>query len=132
MTTKSPLEQAQARILALEAEVDRLASKRESNLESAERAMDKVERLMDERDALMDRATAAEAALRDLRATTNNQLAAILLDNGRLRTALLAAVKLYGQPGGPWNVPSEPGTWLAMAKEALGVVEGTAGEAGEG
>ncbi|MHC1792184.1 hypothetical protein [Solidesulfovibrio sp.] len=52
MTTKSPLEQAGARILALEAEVDRLASRRESNLESAERAMDKVERLVAERDGL--------------------------------------------------------------------------------
>ena len=27
----------------------------------------------------------------------------------------------YGKPGGPWDVPSEPGTWLQMAKEALGV-----------
>lgn len=77
------------------------------------------------------RALAAEAALRDLRATTNNQLAAILVDNGRLRTALLQAVKMYGQPGGPWNVPSEPGAWLGMAKEALGVVDETDGEVGE-
>lgn len=38
----------------------------------------------------------------------------------RMRAALEKAVALYGQPGGPWNVPSEPGAWLAMAKEALG------------
>lgn len=38
----------------------------------------------------------------------------------RLRAALQKAVDDYGKPGGPWNVPSEPGTWLQMAKEALG------------
>lgn len=53
-------------------------------------------------------------------------------ETARLRAILEKAVALYGQPGGPWNVPSEPGTWLAMAKEALGVVEGTAEEVGEG
>lgn len=42
-------------------------------------------------------------------------------ENKRMRLALEKAVSLYGQPGGPWNVPGEPGTWLAMAKEALGV-----------
>ena len=46
-------------------------------------------------------------------------LAAILLDNGRLRTALLAAVKMYGQPSGPWNVSGEPGEWIDMARKAL-------------
>ena len=37
-----------------------------------------------------------------------------------LRAALQKAVDDYGKPGGPWNVPSEPGTWLQMAKDALG------------
>lgn len=38
----------------------------------------------------------------------------------KLRAALQKAVDDYGKPGGPWNVPSEPGTWLQMAKDALG------------
>ena len=38
----------------------------------------------------------------------------------KLRAALEKAVKLYGKPGGPWNVPSEPGAWLRMAKDTLG------------
>ena len=36
-----------------------------------------------------------------------------------LYVALEKAVADYGKPGGPWNVPSEPGTWLEMAKNAL-------------
>lgn len=36
-----------------------------------------------------------------------------------LTFALQNAVDQYGQPGGPWNVPSEPGLWLADAKHAL-------------
>jgi len=36
-----------------------------------------------------------------------------------LFAALEKAVADYGRPGGPWSVPSEPGTWIAMATEAL-------------
>lgn len=36
-----------------------------------------------------------------------------------LYVALEKAVADYGKPGGPWNVPSEPGTWLEMAKNAI-------------
>lgn len=36
-----------------------------------------------------------------------------------LQEALRKAVEDYGKPGGPWNVPNEPGTWYAMATEAL-------------
>ncbi len=114
MTDKSPLEQAQDRILALEADCDALARE-------AKRAIADRDVIAKECKGAVSRAEASEEALRDLRATTNNHLAAILLDNGRLRTALLTAVKMYGQTGGPWNVSSEPGEWLAMAKEALGV-----------
>lgn len=39
-----------------------------------------------------------------------------------LRRALARAVEAYGKPGGPWNVPNEPGSWLAEAKEALGLI----------
>ena len=33
--------------------------------------------------------------------------------------ALEVAVSEYGKPGGPWNVPSEPGTWIDKARAAL-------------
>jgi hypothetical protein len=36
-----------------------------------------------------------------------------------LLKALQKAVADYGKPGGPWNVPSEPGTWLHMAQTAI-------------
>lgn len=38
--------------------------------------------------------------------------------------ALSYAVEKYGKPGGPWNVPGEPGTWIAKAKKALRKVRG--------
>lgn len=44
--------------------------------------------------------------------------------------ALEKAVSDYGKPGGPWNVPDEPGTWLAMAKAALAKARGEANEQG--
>ena len=33
--------------------------------------------------------------------------------------ALEMAILEYGKPGGPWNVPSSPGTWIDKAKAAL-------------
>jgi hypothetical protein len=33
--------------------------------------------------------------------------------------ALAEAVRQYGEGGGPWNVPSDPGGWLEMARAAL-------------
>jgi hypothetical protein len=33
--------------------------------------------------------------------------------------ALEYAVNMYGKPGGPWNVPSDPGGWLERARDAL-------------
>lgn len=33
--------------------------------------------------------------------------------------ALAEAVEKYGKPGGPWNVPGEPGSWIAKARAAL-------------
>lgn len=41
-----------------------------------------------------------------------------------LYAALAKAVDDYGKPGGPWNVPSEPGTWIQMAKDALNKARG--------
>jgi hypothetical protein len=36
-----------------------------------------------------------------------------------LLAALEKAVADYGNPGGPWNVPSEPGAWIEMARNAI-------------
>ena len=36
-----------------------------------------------------------------------------------LREVLKDAVEKYGKPGGPWNVPGDPGSWTAKAKKAL-------------
>lgn len=33
--------------------------------------------------------------------------------------ALAEAVRMYGSEGGPWNVPSHPGSWIAQARAAL-------------
>lgn len=41
-------------------------------------------------------------------------------DRERLKAALRKAVDVYGVPGGPWSVPSDPGSWIAQAREALG------------
>ena len=36
-----------------------------------------------------------------------------------LLAALESAVEAYGKPGGPWNVPSDPGGWLDQARAAI-------------
>ena len=40
-------------------------------------------------------------------------------ERDRMREALAEAVEKYGKPGGPWNIPGEPGSWIAKAREAL-------------
>lgn len=47
------------------------------------------------------------------------KVANIAIENQRLRVALNYAVEKYGKEGGPWNVPSNPGGWLHMARKAL-------------
>lgn len=46
------------------------------------------------------------------------------------QTALRMAVDAYGKPGGPWNVPSDPGGWINAARLALmsGINPGTTTE----
>jgi hypothetical protein len=41
-----------------------------------------------------------------------------------LYAALEKAVADYGKPGGPWNIPSEPGAWINMAQKALAKARG--------
>lgn len=36
-----------------------------------------------------------------------------------LLAALKEAVAAYGTPGGPWNVPSDPGGWISRAQAAI-------------
>lgn len=36
------------------------------------------------------------------------------------------AVAVYGKPGGPWNVPSDPGGWLDRARNWLAEADGRA------
>ena len=62
--------------------------------------------------------------------TMEDYLERVHAENERLRKAntamhiaLAKAIRDYGQPGGPWNVPGEPGEWLALAREALGVID---------
>ena len=45
--------------------------------------------------------------------------AALIAAAPELLAALEKAVEQYGRPGGPWNVPSTPGTWIADAQAAI-------------
>ncbi len=38
--------------------------------------------------------------------------------------ALEAAILEYGKPGGPWSVPSSPGTWIEKARAATAKARG--------
>jgi len=48
-----------------------------------------------------------------------SRIEALEAENRRMREALADAVEKYGKPGGPWNVPSEPGSWIVKARAAL-------------
>ena len=52
------------------------------------------------------------------------QDAALIAAAPDMYAALEKAVKDYGKPGGPWNVPSEPGTWIHSATSALAKARG--------
>jgi hypothetical protein len=43
----------------------------------------------------------------------------LMWEREEARAALRMAVDAYGKPGGPWNVPSDPGGWLHAARTAL-------------
>ena len=44
-----------------------------------------------------------------------------------LLDAAIYAVEAYGKPGGPWNVPSDPGGWLDRARAAIAKARGCDG-----
>lgn len=51
-------------------------------------------------------------------------LARLFVASPDMLDALKDAVELYGKPGGPWNVPSEPGSWIEKARAAIDRAEG--------
>lgn len=55
------------------------------------------------------------------RSTANARLIAAAPE---LLEALEKAVADYGKEGGPWNVPSEPGSWIEMARAAIAKAKG--------
>ena len=55
----------------------------------------------------------------DLHIQAASRIEALEAENRRMREALADAVEKYGKPGGPWNVPSEPGSWIVKARAAL-------------
>ena len=59
------------------------------------------------------------------------ELATLRAECERMRKALAYAIEKYGKPGGPWNVPSDPGGWLDLARAALAATKGIATVGGD-
>jgi len=49
--------------------------------------------------------------------------AKLLIHGPLLLSQLKKTVEKYGHPGGPWNIPSEPGEWIGNAQELLKMFE---------
>lgn len=43
-----------------------------------------------------------------------------------LLAVLREGVASYGRPGGPWNMPKDPGGWISRAQAAIAKAEGRA------
>lgn len=54
--------------------------------------------------------------------------AALITAAPDLLVALEKAVAIYGKPGGPWNLPHEPGAWITMAEDAIAKAKGVKSE----
>ena len=37
----------------------------------------------------------------------------------KLTEILKDTVQRYGKPGGPWNIPGEPGSWIQVTRQAI-------------
>jgi len=49
--------------------------------------------------------------------------AKFLIHGPALLYQLKEAVEKYGKPGGPWNVPNEPGEWISNARKLLKILK---------
>lgn len=49
--------------------------------------------------------------------------AKFLIHGLALLAALKETVEKYGEPGGPWNIPSEPGEWISNARKLVKIFE---------
>ena len=61
-----------------------------------------------------------DAIRSELAESHTQKLSAVQSELDAARAVLAEAVASYGKPGGPWNVPSDPGGWLERARAALG------------
>ena len=84
-------------------------------VEAVGRLRDEIARLTRERNEARD---ALDLAGRTL-SSTMDDLADAQAENANVRAILTEAVNTYGKPGGPWNIPSDPGGWLERARAAL-------------
>jgi hypothetical protein len=50
-----------------------------------------------------------------------DEIGALFAASPLLLAALEEAISQYGKPGGPWNVPSDPGGWLDRARQAVAI-----------
>ena len=125
--------EAAERIAALEAENERLKDAAEEEKEIAAsfrkpsvpllkriNALEaEAQRWRDAHDRIIEYAASVEEKAKESIADVAAEIAALREDKARLVEALEKAVDVYGKPGGPWNVPSEPGSWLAQARAAI-------------
>jgi len=49
--------------------------------------------------------------------------AKFLINGPLLLEQLKETIEAYGKPGGPWNVPSEPGEWITNARKIVKMFE---------
>ena len=56
--------------------------------------------------------------------------ASLIAESPVLLAVVEEAIRLYGKPGGPWNVPSDPGGWIARAQDAVAKARGTMARTG--
>ena len=75
------------------------------------RAMSDNLEMFELRSTLATREAVIRMLERDLRETEGKRR--------KLHAALAETVEMYGKPGGPWNVPGSPGSWIAKAKKTL-------------
>lgn len=79
---------------------------------------DKMQEKMETKDAFKALYNAVRVA-EEHGVNCDGALDALYAEIELLRAALQRAVDKYGKPGGPWNVPSEPGSWIFEANTAL-------------